>query len=377
MILSLERTTERAMPRLDWRMLGLVALMKLALLIYGALSYQIWTNQRLTTLWDAVLIWLHWDTPHYLNIAEHGYQATGLLRDTIVFFPLYPWLVRVVLPLTGDVFAAALIVSTIASFALSLIALALYRLDAPLSTARMAVLFLLIFPTSYFLHIAYTESLFLALLLGAFWAARTRRWLLAGVLGALVGLTRVNGLILVPALLVEAWLQQRADRRWSRHHLWIALVPLGFAGYLLTNYVVTGDPLRFLDIQRARWDKSLTWPWAGIATTLESIEWRSPAEAQMVVVQEVSFIVIGLIATIASAIRLRPSYTVWMLGNWLLFTSTSFILSTPRYTITLFPLFLLMARLGQSRSWHTVITVWSILLLALFSALFVQGRWAF
>ena len=42
-------------------------------------------------------------------------------------------------------------------------------------------MFLLIFPTAYFLHIGYTESLFLALVLGSFLAARTDRWWLAGL----------------------------------------------------------------------------------------------------------------------------------------------------------------------------------------------------
>ncbi len=377
MVWTLGRARGETWLRYYGPVLGLVALIKGLLLIYGALSYQILGDERLASFAEVFTIWNQWDTPHYLNIAQYGYQATGPLRETLVFFPLFPWLSRVLLPLTGDAFAAALIVATLASFGLALAALALYRLDESLPVARLAVWFLFIFPTSYFLHIAYTESLFLLLVIASFWAARTRRWALAGMLGALAGLTRVNGLILVGALAVEAWLQYRIERRWRWHWAWIAIVPLGFGAYLLTNYVVTGDPLRFLAIQHERWFKSMTWPWTGIGQTLESFEWRSPAEAQMVVVQELCFIALGLAATIGCAITLRPSYTIWMLGNWLLFTSTSFILSTPRYTLTLFPLFLLFARLAQQRGWYTALTLWSIMFLALFAALFVQGRWAF
>ncbi len=66
-----------------------------------------------------------------------------------------------------------------------------------------------------------------------------------------------------------------------------------------------------------------------------------------------------------------------MTGNWLLFTSVSFIVSVPRYTITMFPIFFLFAMLATRRLWLVVITVWSLLYLAIFASLFAWGRWAF
>jgi hypothetical protein len=58
-------------------------------------------------------------------------------------------------------------------------------------------------------------------------------------------------------------------------------------------------------------------------------------------------------------------------------TSTEFILSVPRYTLILFPIPLLFAHLSQGRFEFTLITIWSVLSLALFTGLFVQGKWAF
>ena len=58
-------------------------------------------------------------------------------------------------------------------------------------------------------------------------------------------------------------------------------------------------------------------------------------------------------------------------GNWLLFTSATFIESAPRYALTLFPIFVLFALLAASRFWNAVIIVWSLLFLALFASLFV------
>ncbi len=73
-------------------------------------------------------------------------------------------------------------------------------------------------------------------------------------------------------------------------------------------------------------------------------------------------------------LRLRPSYAVWMTLNLLLFTSTSFILSVPRYSLTLFPLFILFALLGRRPTWFQALTTWSLLLLALLATLFVLQR---
>jgi hypothetical protein len=63
--------------------------------------------------------------------------------------------------------------------------------------------------------------------------------------------------------------------------------------------------------------------------------------------------------------------------NWALFAAASFIMSVPRYTLVMFPIYILFAKLAASRFWSNVITIWSILYLALFVSLFVQGRWAF
>jgi hypothetical protein len=80
---------------------------------------------------------------------------------------------------------------------------------------------------------------------------------------------------------------------------------------------------------------------------------------------------------IVSWIKLRPVYAVWATGNWLLFSAVTFIESAPRYTLLIFPLFILFGFVGENRFWNGVITVWSLLFLALFSAVFVHGTWAF
>jgi 4-amino-4-deoxy-L-arabinose transferase-like glycosyltransferase len=367
----------RAALRADGANIATLLIVKALVLLIGAWAYQTMTDRPLATIYDALAIWNRWDAPHYLDLAEYGYQNRGEQRLFLVFYPLFPWLTRVFGLLVGDYLIGAFVVSTLASIAVVLLLHRLATIDYGPVIARRAVWFLLIFPTSYFLHIGYTESLFIALVLGCFWAARTERWIVAGVLGALACLTRVNGLLLIPALLAEAAWQYRATRRPNIQWLAIGLVGLGLAGYLLLNQRVTGDPFAFLTIQREHWYKSLAAPWFGVGGVLRSITGRTPADAHMLGVQELIFIVLAGVATILSALRLRPAYTVWIGGNLLLLTSTSFIMSTPRYVLPLFPIMIVFACAVENQRWAQAITVWSLLSMGLFISLFVQGRWAF
>lgn len=365
--------------RLDWQLISLVLAIKFLLFLFAAHVFYLMSNQRLEGVYGWLQIWDRWDAPHYLDIAREGYVSTGEHRLWLVFYPLYPWLVRVAAFLTGgDYLVGAILVSALASIAAALLLHRLALLDDSDTTARLSVWFLLIFPTSYFLHIGYTESLFIAISVGCFLAARKNIWWLAGVLAALAGLTRVNGLILIPALAVEALQQWRETRRINPRWAWIAFAPTGFCLYLLINKRVAGNFFAFQTIAHEHWSKTLAPPWRGIRDVASSIWWRAPAEAQMVGLQEFVFIILGLVCTIWCFKEFRPSYGVWMALNWLLWTGTSFILSSPRYTLIMFPIYLLFARLARARPLlGGVVTVWSLLFLAVFVTQFVQGRWAF
>lgn len=362
---------------LDWALVGEILTIKVLLFIFGVMSFNVLGNQPVGDNLGWLKIWNRWDSLSYQSLAQHGYQAVGEARTQLAFFPLFPWLTRLFSYVFSDYLLSAVIVSGLASIAAGLLLLQLARLDLPDNLARRAVFFLFIFPTSYFLHIGYTESLFLALCLGCFFAARTDRWGWVGILGFLAGLTRINSLVLVPGLAVEVYQRYRETRRWRWEWCLILTVVVGFAGYLLLNFYVTGDALAFLKIQQEHWFKSLTWPWVGIKDAWGLFEASKPTDSQMVGLQEFLFAALGLICTIWSWKKLRPSYSVWMSLNWLLFTSTTFLLSVPRYTLVMFPLFILFSRSSERPLWNTVMTTWSLLFLALFSSLFAWGHWAF
>ena len=363
----------------ELQIVGLVLAVKALVLLFGAQSFTVNRNLPVPSLYGALALWNNWDAPHYLDIARDGYVDEGVAERWIVFLPLYPWLVRLFALAARDELLAAFFVSSLASVAAALLLYRLAALDDTERVARASVFFMLAFPTAYFLHIGYTESLFLALALGAFLAARRRVWWAAGVLGALASLTRLNGLLLVPALAFEALAEYReSGRRFRREWLWVGFAALGFVCYLGINLKVQGHPFAFMEMQERHWQKTLAWPWAGVVSTLGNTLRRQPSEAQMVGWQELFFLALGLGCTAWCWLRWRTSYAVWMSLNWLLFASTKFLLSVPRYTLVMFPVYVIFARAAAARpAWGWVITVWSLLFMALFITRFVQGFWAF
>jgi len=377
-------TTDRMMAiayrfrqQLDWSLVWTILTVKGVIFLFGVQTYLLLMNKPIATWYGWLEIWNRWDSLRHIRLAQIGYSGVGSDKADLIGFPLYPWIVRLFAIIFQDYLISAFIVSGLALIAAGLLLHKLVLLDFPDSVARNSVWFMLIFPTAYFLHINYNESLFIALAVGCFFAARQEKWAIAGILGVFLCLTRLNGLVIVPALLIEVLLQYRMSRRWQWQWLWILIIPLGFGIYLLLNQQVTGDAFAFMTIGEENFQKSLSAPWNGIRG-LYNLMWSPEiSHAQMGGVQEFTFIMLSAVCTVACGFLLRPSYTAWMAGNWVIFASSGFILSTPRYVIVMFPIFILFAKLAERRVWYSVITVWSLLFLALFVTKLVQGHWAF
>jgi hypothetical protein len=381
---------EWSQRRTDLALVAATIAVKVAVLAigFGSVWLQTGSPPAFAAPWD------RWDAPHYTDIAVFGYMADdpGTLHEPgyrqvypgdldlyIVFFPLFPWLVSAVDVVVGVPALSAILVSTVASL---FVAPLLYRLVAADLGHRIGILsagFLLIFPTAYFLHIGYTESLFLGLAFGSLWLARSGRWWSAGPIGLLAALTRINGLVLVPALLVEAWVQWR--RGTDRRLAWLAaplLVSAGFGIYLALNWAVYGDPIAFMAIQRDHWFKSLAWPWEGVGGIAGWFGHPDVNSALLYGWAELVAVFIGLGAVVLSLALWRPTWSAWMVGNWLLVVSTGFVISVPRYALVLFGIVVGAAAIADR--WRTVgvvLAVASASAMVWFTWRFATGLWAF
>jgi hypothetical protein len=193
----------------------------------------------------------NFDGMHYLDIAKKGYS---LYQQA--FFPLYPKLITLLAAwFNGRHLVAGWFISLLSSLISLFFFYKLIKLDFKDHIARKSILYLLFFPTAFFFSMVYTESLFFLFIIGSFYFARTKRWWLAGIFGALASATRLPGIFLFVALLVEWWRQQKSIKeKWQPKNLAksllpILLVPVGLLFYMRFLSIGYGDSLMFVHVQ--------------------------------------------------------------------------------------------------------------------------------
>jgi len=323
---------------------------------------------------DLVAAWTHWDVGHYLGIAADGYSATEL-PERIVFFPLFPVLIRL-----GSVVAPPLLVASAISAAATVAAVVgvyrLARMDGSRTTARWSVAFLLAYPASFSLVAPYTEALFLA---AAAWSLVLARGAAgaAGVAGFVAALTRLQGLFLVPALVLEA-LRARSGRATA---LVAALLPLAaFAVYLALNQAVFGDPLAFLPMQRTYWFHENAPPWVVIGGLMDAVL-AGPQGGDWPTVVVAPLLAFGLLAVTAAwtllSRRSRPSYAAYAILTLAALATLTWPISVPRYVLGVVPVFLMLGGLGRWPRLATVAALVSAVCMVALAVVWFTGGWAF
>jgi Predicted integral membrane protein len=317
-----------------------------------------------------------WDAGHYEAIAQNGYATHGDYQERIVFFPLYPYLVRYVEYLIPSFLVAGLFVSAVASVAAGYFIQAIVRFDGQDDAeASRSLWYFFVFPTAYFLAEPYTEALFMALILGSFYMARRGQWYWAAILGAFATASRLEGMVLLPALVVEA-LHQKRWRGIDPKALSLVLVPLGFLFYLYLNYYLHGDFFAFVHYEDINWFHHRIWPWDSLR---EAWAWlKAPPGFNRTSIYELRLASVAIVAALLLiGIRwLRPSYQIFGWLGLAMFLSASFELSVPRYVLTLFPIYFVLARLGRNPEVHQALLTVSALLMGLFFVIYTKS-WGF
>jgi hypothetical protein len=322
-----------------------------------------------------------WDSVWYLAIANDGYPAGDPRRAA--FFPLYPLLLRAANAVVGRPVIAGALVS-VACFAVALVLLhRLTALELGLPAARESVWALALFPGAVFFSAVYSEALYLALSVGCLYAARTRRWAWAGAAGMLGAATRSAGVLLVVPLVVM-WLA-RADggRRRLRDAAWIALVPVGLAGFCAALAVGGGDAFAPFHAQ-AVWYREFAGPfvglWDGTAAAWRGVHHLSEPAARADVVL-FGFLVAAVPAVAGTLRRLPPAYGAYVVAALALPLSYPVgpqpLMSLPRFLAVLFPLFMWLgawlAEGGAPR--RAAVLVPSAAGLAIVTAVFATWHW--
>jgi hypothetical protein len=337
-----------------------------------------------------------WDSVWYLNIAHDGYAPSP---ERAAFFPLYPMLVRAGGWVVGSPLIAALLVSFVC-FMVGLAALhRLAVLEVGPEGARWAVLALAFFPGSLWFSAAYSESLFLAVSVGAVLCARQRRWAWAGVLGGLGAATRSAGVLLVIPIALLWWDARRARRASWLDAGWLVLVPAGLAAFSV--YLgLDGEGARAPFSAQDTWHRALKGPWTGVwdgATAawdgLRQVLHGPPpplyfdkagGDAVAVGRHNVAlflFLLLAVPAVIGAFRRLAPAHAAYGFCALLLPLSYPVVpqplMSLPRFEAVLYPLFLWLGWwLARGTVWRRAVVLGVFALgLAACSALFTTWHW--
>jgi hypothetical protein len=351
-------------------------------------------------------VWQRWDACWYAKIATYGYEPG---TNSVAFFPLLPVLMSASGRVLGSVTVAGLAINFIASVAGLAIVHRLVSLDIGRAVASRTILYMLVFPSGFFLLAPFTEALFLMTTAAALYGARRGRWGLALGAAFLAGLVRPPGILLALPLAWEAARTTAAQLHRSRAGrqrtaamvggssgasaddervtqpsgairswlglaaAWLAVVApvVAFSGFVLWSVAATGlSPLQGQDAWGGR---EFHPPWEVLAASVTwAIDKADPLQA-LNAAALVGFAVLALLG----ARRLPASYTLFAASQLLLISirlQPTPLTSTTRLLLVLFPVYVVLAGFGRRRWFDRAWLVGSAIGLATLAIGFVRGQ---
>lgn len=325
----------------------------------------------------------NFDGVHYLRIAQDGYLA----QYSQAFFPVFPFLIRIfsfIFPRIPNLdtsiftdpayFYSGIIISNLFFLGALYVLYKLINIDFKKDTAFLTIIFLLVFPTSFFFGSIYTESLFLLLAVSSIYLIRKGYFFWAAVLIALSTATRITGVLLIPLYLIEVFQSKNRTA-----YIWSLITPLGLLAYMYFLKSSFGNPLYFLTSQ----------PVFGAGRSSGQIILLPQVVYRYVKIflttniftlpffnafLEFTFTLVPLAFLIVMFKKMRLSYLIFSISVLILPTLTGTFSSMPRYVLISVSL-LLPYLISQFRKYVKPAILVSAALGILLTMLFVRGYW--
>lgn len=313
---------------------------------------------------DLLNAWASFDGMHYLTLAKYGYGVFQTYH-LYAFFPVYPLLMQT-FNYFGSYLNTGLFISHVSLFLSLYFLYKLLCLDVNKRTSKLTVFLMLIFPTSFFFGSLYTESLFLLETVLSFYFVRKGNYFLAGTFGLLASATRLAGIFIWPALILEFWLSHKQNLKSffsDPKFIWLLLPPLGLLAFMQFQYTKTSDLLFFIHSQPGFGANRVVNKlilihqvfYRYVKMFLSINNYFDPLF--FVITLEFLCGVLFLWLSILAFRKTRLSYSVYCLLSFLTPTFTGTLSSVPRYVLVLFPLFLVFARYLLNRRY--LLFLWS------------------
>ncbi len=323
--------------------------------------------------------WERWDAVLFVNVAEHGYFGEESDTHSTAFFPLLPLATRVLMWIGFPPVIGAMMISALACLVAGAFLYKLAEREVGPESGRRALLYLMLFPTAVFLIAPYSEALFLAGAIPAFYYARQSRWLVSAPFAVIAMGARAAGVFLLLGLIAEFVRQRRFALDNLLNFVTSILVgALPLLGYGVFLALAAGDPFEFLADQKEGWGRGFvglvssfltTWrTWEGVYLTNWMFAWRV----------EILAALIGLCVVIWALFRKEWGYAVYMGAGLAVMTTNTWYYSIPRMLLTWFPIMLFLASYTKRRSErHEFVLLAFAALASLGVLLFTHSIWFF
>lgn len=315
--------------------------------------------------------YLKWDANNYQRIAIGGYSYHIENGDftTLAFFPLYPWLVRIVNLIFRNEVLSGIIMSGLLYSGACTYLYKLFSIDYNKSTAIRALVYLSVFPHALFFGVMMNESMLLFTMAATFYYIRTHNWKLVGIFGALAALSRMVGILMAIPAAIE-WLEhyeilgklreKKIKEIWRLFYskgLWIFLMLAGLGIYLFCNYKTTGEWFKFLEYQKKYWSNGSCYFGNGITTMVDNMIQKTGSAKFEIWIPEVMSVIFVTAALIYGMTRHRNMYTGFLLIYIIINTGFEWPISIARYMTCAVPAFLILSDFSERHKWtETLIT---------------------
>jgi len=391
-----QTTTVLPMRRVALTLVALFVITRLLLVGVGVISVTrlpMREGDQFTHLLDggpALDMWYRFDAGFYMTIATYGYgwENTHQPSDDMGFLPAFPLASRAVMyaigwqPGTGCAFSpymstcasiGGIIVSEIALLASFFLLYDLTRRKLGEKVALTTVVVLAVAPTSIYLSGLYTEGLFLAFCLLTFWLLDRDRFVAAVLAAALACLTRPNGVALYLPLLWYAWTKTPSERknlRWLRLVL-ATLAPAALAGYVLLAGITAGDPLAYFHTYDTTWGREAGTPWTALSAYFtQPVAFIGWYPAWFDLICGIVYLSLAIIV-----FRRDKVWGTFALVALLLPIASGTIIGMPRYSAAIFPFYIVIAQWADRRWRLTLVIVFMLGLMMLFTTRYVTWHW--
>jgi len=279
-----------------------------------------------------------WDAAHYLTLSEEGYKAGS---PSCAFYPFWPAMIRAASFVTpGGTLPASILLANALSLGGLWMLYGLVRSRCGTAVARDALILIVASPGALFLSVPYTESLYLAVMLAFLLGLERQRYLLVCSMAFAAPLVKAIGIFLVLPFAWHLWEQRKPARHW----LMLSAPVVGYALYFLAMLAWTGDCFQGFTAQKAYPNA----PSVGNMLDLRSLG-RAAAnlgslDGMLDSVLDRGFPLLYL-AMIPLMLRLNKTWLLCSLPAAVFPACASYFVSSRRYIVLCFPLFVVLAQL--------------------------------